>query len=148
MTITNEEIVAVAPLVTPAKAQEVEGYQNPFISFQSLESLCQGNETLEYCLKEVAIYSLRYAETVCRFEQIVAKSKEQGCSATEDRKEIDSLRKLVHDSTISAVKALARVLTQAGKDSGWFSKMNAGGRPEFSKFALLIAFEIVLRKAK
>jgi hypothetical protein len=145
MTITTDEIQAVAPDV-PAKAQERRGITNPFISLQSLEALCQGNETLEFCLKEVVIISLRYAETVCRFEQIIRRGQQSNEDDT--RKEIETLRTAVHDSTIDSINVLARNLRKAGKDNGWVKQLIAGQRPAYAKFAILIAFEVVLQERK
>ena len=50
------------------RAREMSGHTNPFISLSDLELACKGNEDLEYHLKEMVEYSLRYAETVCLFE--------------------------------------------------------------------------------
>ena len=143
MTITLEEIQAVAPDVTP-KAQARKGIKNPFVTFESLESLCQGNETLEYCLHEMVIHSLRYTETVCKFEQIV----KRGQASNEDgmRKEIESLRTAVHDSTIDSINLLSRNLKKAGKDNSWINLLVTGNRPAYMLFAMAIAFEVVLTK--
>ncbi|MEK7646405.1 MAG: hypothetical protein AAB381_01795 [Patescibacteria group bacterium] len=143
MTITTEELQATAPAV-PAKAQQMSGLKNPFISLQSLESLCQGNETLEECLRDMVTYSLRYAETVCRFEQIVARGQDSNQDGA--REEIERVRSTIHDSTIDAIKILSRTMRTHGKDNGWISKMHTIGRAGYGKFAILIAFEVVLGK--
>ena len=143
MNITIEEIHAVAPDV-PAKAQERRGIKNPFISLQSLESLCHGNETLEFCLREVVLISLRYAETVCRFDQIVRRGQES--NEDDSRKEIEALRTAVHDSTIDSINVLARNLKKVGMENNWVSKLTVGQRPAYAKFAILLAFEIVLQE--
>jgi hypothetical protein len=145
MTISRESIRAIAPDV-PGKAQEESGLISPFISFRSLDALCQGSETLQECLKEVAIKSLRYTETVCRFEQIVLSG--QKSNEDDSRKEIETLRKAVHDSTISAINCLSRNMKLANIDNKWISKLAitrdpARDRVNYAKFAILIAFEIV-----
>jgi hypothetical protein len=119
------------------------GFKNPFITLEGLEALCEGDEILSCCLKSMAINSLRYAETVCRFEQVVALgqiSNENG-----DREEIERIRSTVHDTTITSVMILIRTLRRAGKDTQWFSNVSVGGRAGYGKFALLIAFEIALQ---
>jgi hypothetical protein len=142
-TISHEEVRVLAPDVPP-KAQGMKGLKNPFISFESLDALCQGNETLEDCLRDMVTYSLRYAETVCRFEQVVARGQESNMDGT--RAEIEQIRGTVHDATIASINILIRVLKKAGKDTTWSSKMVTGGRAAYGKLAILIAFEYVLRK--
>ena len=145
MTISNEEMKAVAPDV-PAKAQERRGITNPFISLQSLEALCLGNETLEFCLREVVLISLRYTETVCRFEQIVLRG--QASNEDDSRKEIETLRTAVHDSCIDSINVLSRNLKKAGKDNSWMKQVIAGNRPAYAKFAILTAFEVALQERR
>ena len=141
--IHDDDIRELAPNVVP-KAQKMRGIKSPFISFESLESLCQGNETLEICLLEVRTYSLRYAETVCRFEQILAKgqiSNENG-----ERKEIETIRGSIHEATIASINSLARAMKVCGKDNSWIKLVSLSGRASYGKFAVLVAFEVVLRK--
>lgn len=135
------------PLVVTEKAHEALEVNNPYISLGQLEAECQGNENLELCLNEVLSHSLRYAETVCRFEQIVLG---EGQKANEDgqREEIELVRSTVHDSTIDAINILSRNLKKAGKDNSWISKLASVGRPAYGKFAILIAFEAVLTSEK
>lgn len=142
MTIPDE-VLGEAAIVAP-KAQEMRGFTNPFVSLQSLESLCQGNETLEVCLRDVVVYSLRYAETVCRFEQIVLRGQQSNEDDT--RKEIEHVRSSIHDATISNINILARSLRKEGKDNQWVSKLVQGGRAAYGKFSLLLAFEIALQE--
>lgn len=141
--ISLEEIKVIAPDV-PAKAQEKRGLKNPFISFESLDTLCQGDETLEDCLREVVTYSFRYTETVCRFEQVIARGQESNEDGT--REEIERIRGPVHDATIASINILIRVLKRCGRDTAWVDKLVVGGRAAYGKFAILIAFEYVLRK--
>lgn len=143
MTIPHEALTA-ATVVAPV-AQEKKGLINPYISLQSLESLCQGNETLTECLNTMVIYSLRYAETVCRFKRIV----DRGQVSNEDgtRAEIEHVRSTVHDANIAAINILSRNLKIQGKDNSWISKVSAAGRAVgYGKFALLIAFEAALQQ--
>lgn len=145
MTISNDEILKVAPDVTP-KAQKSKDYVSPFISLQSLESLCQGNETLDFCLKEVVMLCLRYAETVCRFEQIILRGQQS--NEDDERKEIENLRTAVHDATIDSINSLSRNLKKSGKNNDWITKVSSSGRPSYGKFAILLAFEVVLQKGE
>lgn len=141
--ITSQDIGVLAPDV-PAKAQEKRGFKNPFFSFESLDALCQGNETLEDCLREMVMYSLRYAETVCRFEQVISRGQQSNEDGT--REEIERIRGSVHDATIASINILIRALKSNGKDTTWATKVVAGGRAAYGKLAILIAFEYVLRK--
>ena len=143
MTLKGEEIQAKAPDVL-AKAKARRGVQNPFITLQSLETQCKGNEALEFCLRAMVISSLQYAETVCRFEQIIARGQQS--NEDDERKEIESLRTAVHDATMDSINLLARSLKNVGKDNGWILDLKAGQRAAYAKFAILIAFEVVLQE--
>ena len=133
------------PISVAEKAHEVIEINNPYASLVQLETLCQGDEVLESCLDDVISYSLRYAETVCRFEQIVLG---EGQVANEDgqREEIELVRSTIHDSTIDAINILSRNLKRSGKENSWITKLTNGGRAAYGKFAVLIAFEAVLTK--
>lgn len=142
MTISHDTIHEVAPDVTP-KAQERRDIKNPFITLQSLESLCQG-ETLQLCLEDVAMHSLRYAETVCRFQQIVGHGQQSNEDGT--REEIEKVRSSTHDACIASINILSRSMKKAGKNNDWITKLSSGGRAAYGKFAILLAFEIVLQE--
>lgn len=131
------------PVAVVEKAHEVVEISNPYTSLARLETECHRDEVLESCLDDVVAYSLRYAETVCRFEQIVIG---EGQTANEDgqREEIERVRSTIHDSTIDAINVLSRNMKKAGKDNSWISKLTNGGRAAYGKFAILIAFEAVL----
>ncbi len=115
--------------------------RNPFIPLSALEALCEGNETLQICLEETVNYSMKYAETVCRFEQIVAKGQRINEDGT--REEIERVRSTIHDSTIDAINILSRNLKKFGKDNKWLAPIVANGRAGYGKFAILLAFETV-----
>lgn len=138
--IPSTELLAATVI---AKAQEMNGVKNPYISFLQLETLCQGDELLEECLREVMNYSLRYAETVCRFEQIVARG--QVSNEDDARKEIEQVRHNVHESTIDSINILSRVFKTKGLNDGWIVKVASCGRAGYAKFAILIAFELARR---
>jgi hypothetical protein len=139
------QIEEVAPDVIP-QAQEKTGLVNPFISFKSLETLCQGDETLDGCLREVVFDSLRYTETICLFKQIVARGQQSNEDDT--RKQIEHTRSTIHDATIVSINILIRSLRAAGKDTTWATKMRQADRAGYAKFAILIAFEFVLKERK
>lgn len=134
--MTTHEILEGAKEIVAPRAQKMTGVSNPFIDLSSLKSLCQENETLSDCLRDFVQYSLRYAETVCRFEMIVLSGG--------SRAEIDAVRSTVHDATIDAINILLRALKGAKKESKWASKLT--DRTAYGKFALLIGFEAVNTK--
>lgn len=143
MTITKHEIHKVAPDVTHSAQGHSSAVINPFITLQSLESLCQGNETLDYCLHEMVIDCLRYAQTICRYKQVVLRG--QVSNEDDARKDIEILRTAIHDATMDSINLLVRNLKKAGKETPWISMM-MGNRAAYGKFALLIAFEIVQKE--
>jgi hypothetical protein len=120
-------------------AEKMGDIKNPYISLQSLESMCRGDGSLEYYLSEVISYSLKYTETVCRFEQIVLGGQESNENG--EREEIEQTRSTIHESTIDAINALSRALKKADKDNEWVSKVSASGRAGYGKAAVLWAFE-------
>lgn len=140
-TLGHNAIHEIAPHV-PALAREGKHFANPYVSLVKLEETCKGNEILEERLQDFVLHALRYAETVCRFEQIVAKRTE----STQDGSlaEIETIRTRTHDATISSIDILARSLKKSSKVTEWYA-MLAGSRAAYGKFALLIAFEIVMR---
>lgn len=128
------------------KALKKQEVKNPFVSLHDLEALCEGDEDLQICLKDVIQYSLRYAETVCAFEQIVLRGQQS--NEDESRKQIEVVRSTIHDATIDAVNILARQLKRAGQSNQWIQKLKAGNRAAYGTFAVLIAFEFVLEGNK
>ncbi len=141
--ITIDEIQVIAPDV-PVAVEKRGDTKNPFVSLSVLTTQCGGNEVLEELLKEMVIMSLRYTETVCRFEQIVLRGQQSNENG--ERKEIEGIRSTVHDATIASINSLARNLKRSGVECGWITKLTTGGRPAHTKFAILIAFEAVLQE--
>ena len=146
MTMHSEGVSRQDTDVIVAESAAYEGFKNPYISLARLEELCNGDEILEDCLRDMVKLAVRYTETVCRFMQIVAAGQE----ANEDdtRKEIEKVRSTKHDAANDSVRILARRLRIAGKDADWISKIEIGSREAFGKFALLIAFESVRNERK
>lgn len=133
------------PASVAEKAHEMDRLRtNPFISLRDLESLCEGDENLEPCLRSMVSYSLRYTETVCQFEQVVMRG--QVSNVDGERAEIERIRSTIHDSTIDSINILSRSLAKAGKDNSWISRLVSGGRAAYAKFAILIAFEIATQE--
>lgn len=132
------------PEVLSERADRMQGFKNPYITLKDLEHICHDDENLQFCLKEMIQYSLRYAETVCRFELIVSRDRSFGCDGI--REEIEQVRSSIHDSTIVAINILSRALKNRGKENGWIASMATGGRAVYGKFAILIAFEVVARR--
>jgi hypothetical protein len=141
----SKDLADKVRIVEP-KARKRGKIVNSFIPLEGLETLCQGDEILLDCLKVMVTDCLRYAETVCRFEQVVAAgqtSNENGA-----REEIEKIRTGIHDSTITSINALSRALRRAGRDNQWISKVSVDKRASYGKFALLVAFEAVLQPQK
>ncbi len=119
-----------------AEMKENKGeIKNPFVSLGELREACSGDETLSELLDEMLGYCLRYAETVCQFEQVVM--------AGGDRAEIDAIRGTVHDATMDAINILSRNLQKRGKDNQWIAKI-VNDRAKYGKMAILLAFEKIL----
>lgn len=141
--LTIKQIADIAPDV-PAEARRMEGIKNPFITLSVLTLQCGGNEILENLLKEMVIMSLRYAETVCRFEQIVLRGQQS--NENDEREEIERIRSTVHDATITSINVFVRNLKKSDVECSWVSKLTAGSRAAYAKFAILIAFEAALQE--
>ena len=143
MSVPFEKIHEAAPDVLP-KARSHEVYNNPFITLSSLYELCSDDEALTELVDNTLMYCLRYTETVCKFEQIVSKQNGTNESA-EARREIEEIRTRTHDATIDAINILSREMHKKGVNNTWISKVSKMGRPGYMKFAILLAFEAVLK---
>lgn len=145
MIFTASAVHQAAPDVLPkARARASMGYKTPFITLQDLEALCRGDEDLEGLLGETVMLCLRYAETVCQFEQIVLSGQE--ANENGERQRIEGLRSSVHDATIGSINSLSRLLKARGKDNSWIRAVSSQSRASYGKFAILLAFEVVLGK--
>ncbi|MCL5782192.1 MAG: hypothetical protein M1459_02445 [Patescibacteria group bacterium] len=113
--------------------------RNPYITLSELTKLCQGNETLQECLDDLVTASLQYAESVMRLGRIAA----AGSTSIDDglRYEAEDLRGRAHDASISSVNILGRQLKLAGCNTNWLKEVAQQGRPGYTRFLLLIAFE-------
>jgi hypothetical protein len=122
------------------EAVQMRGRKNPYITIEQLHDLSEGNEVLEFYTKDMVVHCIRYAETLCRFSQIVMNS-----SSLVDgtREEIERVRSTSHDATISSINILSRLFKKYGKDSKWLQPIMAEKRASYGKFAILIAFEAV-----
>lgn len=126
------------------RAQEYERehveMKNKYVSISLLEEQCSGNEILEGLLQDMFDMSMRYTETVCRFEIAVSNGD------TLDKISADVSRHNTHESTIDSINVLARTLKVFGIDSSWIRQVSASGRAGYGKFAITTAFELLMRK--
>ncbi len=119
----------------------VSGFK-PSVALNDLRAMCDGNEMLSELLDTVIASALRYAETVCRFQQIVAKQgqafDDQGVKA-----EIEAVRGSAHTAFITDVNVLARMMRKSQKDASWCDRLN-GERARYGRLSLTLSFEYLL----
>ena len=113
----------------------------PFVTLETLRGLCQGTSVLTELLDQVLSNALRYAESVCRFNQIVIKHK-GAFDAQGERAEIEKVRGSIHDSFIDDVNILIRVMRKQGKDVRWSDALD-NQRVRYGCLSLTLSFEIL-----
>jgi hypothetical protein len=137
------EIYENAPnVVEKAESIEKKDYINPYISLKELRECCNGNAELMEQIDRVVLSSLRYTETVIRFEEIIRQEKGRDESA-EARKEIEEIRTRTHNVVIDDINILSRMFKNSGIDNSWIDIISNNGRPGYMKFAILLAFEAI-----
>jgi len=141
MTIGHEFEWAIRTIAP--KAREFSGMKNPYISLKDLESVCQGDEILNECLKDLVHTSIRYAEVVIRFEMV--KLKGQKSNEDGSREEIEFLRTAVHDAVIASTNVFSRAMKLRKGENTWIQIVSRD-RASYMAFALRIAFDAALRK--
>ncbi len=121
-------------------SEEHVDMRNKYVSISLLEQQCSGNEILEGLLKDMFDMSVRYTETVCRFE--IAVSSDDML----DKVSADVTRHNTHEATMVSINVLARNLKRFGHDSSWINAVSVSGRAGYGKFAITTAFELLMRK--
>lgn len=140
--ISNEEIAEIAPDVATAAVEQSE-LLSPYITCSELRKLCEGDSNLEELLRDVFLHSLRYTESVCKFERII----EEGKRFNDDDKimaDINSIRRNTHDTAVDSINILSRQLSKAGKSIDWMSRVSMQGRASYGRFAIFLGFELAL----
>lgn len=109
------------------------------VTLVELERECSASSELGEILDYVLEQCVRYAITVCKYKSALI-----GGINAELLGEVEDERKIVHNSTIDAINALARAIKRSGGDSRWINNI-AGNRSAYGKLALLLAFEKIER---
>ncbi len=114
-----------------------EGGRNPIISLSELEALCEGNDILEELLGNMLKSCLDYTLTVVDFKKKLSESKG---NVTEEVKDVDTLRRSVHNRNIADVNIFSRTLAKYNKDNNWMfdGGMDGQNRAAYGKFALTL----------
>lgn len=100
---------------------------------------CTGD--LAEILNSTIFQCIRYAESVVEFLEIQIKCEG---NVTEEYREIDSRRHVIHTATEDSIKVLARNMTSHGKDGSWIK--NLPQRAACGKFAIQIAYQFLQKK--
>jgi hypothetical protein len=116
---------------------------NSYVTVEALERQCKGNKELEDLLQQTLEQCARYAESIFEFSQVVMRGTE--LRENGEFQAADLSRKRVHDSTIDSINIFARQLKKAGRDSSWIAKLSPMGRAAYTKFTLLVAYELMVR---
>ena len=129
---------------------EESGYNslNPAILPQELEKICAGDARLEQCLREMFTYVNRYAHDVYSMmvEQIELSEKRADNNDTpedyEALRETDLKRHNLHEALIDSINILSKELNRQEKDAEWMRELVSGGRPAYTRFALLTFYRL------
>lgn len=116
---------------------------SPIISFEYIEKLCSGNETLEHLYKEMVDYCERYTETVARFKELILHGVD--FDNREAKEWIDGERKLIHDAMVDSVNILARNLAKEKKDVSWIERFGKS-RAAYGNFALQNTYVLLIKE--
>lgn len=118
----------------------------PFVQLEDLRRECEGQDVLVELLDQVLSGALRYAESICIFNQILIKHKGVVCDEQGERAEIEAVRSSIHDAFIADVNILARTMRKFGKNVSWCDALG-GDRSRYGRLSLTLSFEILKQKA-
>ncbi len=130
--LSKEDAVAISTAFSGFKV---------IVPLQDLKSQCQDNPMLVELFDNLLDSALRYAESVCRFQQIVDKNYES-VDPIGDRQAIEDVRGSIHEGFNDLVNILSRTMARNGKDASWRSKIGEN-RATLGRFALTLSFEYV-----
>lgn len=113
----------------------------PVVSIGELETIVEGDTELHELLEYVVEACFSYTETVINFKIKFSETKGE---ITEEMGSVDTLRRSVHDSTISYINAFSRALVKKGRDNSWMQNggMDGKNRAAYGKFAITLAMSI------
>lgn len=111
---------------------------------ETLEGLCEDNETLKQLLNDMLDYSYRYVEDVFKMEAMTQKGI-VGKDQAQDFAKVDQERTKLHNTMIDSVNIFSRALAREGKDNSWINPIYDGGRATYATFALVTTFRQYLR---
>ena len=126
--------------IGPLSSKEGE-VKKPVISIAELEALCEGNEILQELLKDMVDSCLEYTITVANFKKTFSENKDNITrAAAEENSAIDTLRRSVHNKTISDINIFSRTLGKYNKNNDWMDEagMDGQNRGAYGRFALTL----------
>lgn len=120
-----------------AKNIENQERLKPPVDLAYLESLAEGDETLEGLLREMLDYCLRYTETAIRFQKSLEELDNP--EKAKERADLDLETKTVHDATIDSINIFSRALAKVGRDNSWMAGIGSH-RAAYAKFVFTFVF--------
>ncbi len=112
-------------------------HRDPPISVEELENMTEGNEELQETLEIMLKSCLQYTITVAKYKRLAERDNEEEIGKSEEWRDVDSMRRIVHDATIDNINIFSRQLEAHQKDNSWMQEVVAN-RASYGRFALLI----------
>lgn len=117
----------------------------PVVDLEYLESLTEGNETLEDLLREMLDYCYRYVEISIRFKKSLHELDQT--EKVEERAELDEETRRVHNATIDSINIFSRALAKEGKDNSWMEKVSRH-RATYTRFIYAFVYDELAQELK
>lgn len=118
------------------------------VMLNQLNKECQGNEDLEQLFNEVLNLSQRYVEDVCEMIEL-SEENDSSRESAELYAQKDQARTTLHDSLISSINPLYRLLKNSGKDTAILDPyVKDNNRIQYRNLALELVYNLILSKVK
>ncbi len=119
-------------------------FLNSTINVDFIKKECEGNEILEKLFNDMLNYLYRYTETVFEYNEILSNDISQD-TINQKLKELEEIRKKVHNATIDSINILSRQLAKFGKDNSWIDQVGSS-RATYGNFAIVNTFRKLLKE--
>ena len=101
--------------------------------FEDLETLSERNESIKEYLEDIKNQIIYYVRTIAEMEHL-----QNNSAAREDIAQIDSTRRIAHDSLITKIDILSRICAKNGLDNNWRDMIGIG-REQVTRWAINVA---------
>lgn len=123
----------IEPLIdTPEKTHRL-----PAVSVEKLEESVGDNEQLREVFETMLQSCLEYTITVARYQRLAKRDGEIGEGISDEWREVDKVRGIVHNATIDNINIFSRQLGINNIDNSWIEGVSQN-RASYGRFALTL----------